>query len=492
MIATLLLLAAAADQPSIPFEKYQLANGLTVILSEDHRAPVAAVDVWYHVGAVNERKGRSGFAHLFEHLMFQGSKHLHGDERTVFAMLERNGASNLNGTTEWDRTNYFETMPADRLELALWLESDRMGFLLDTVDQKKLDTQRDVVRNEKRQSIENVPYGRAEQRLCELLYPEPNPYFGYVVGSHEDLQQASLEDVKNFFRTYYAPNNASVSIVGDFDPARVKLLVEKYFGPIPRGPAKPEMTAATEPHTKEVREVMHDSVQLARVYVGYVGPRPLEGSAIRILISILGTGKSSRLYHDLVYDRKIAQDIGASWDAAMLGGELMLTATVQAGHTPEEVEKALLDEVKKLRDGPPEGDEVQRAKRGIQAGLFRQMENVGGFGGKADQLDFYEMWAHDPAAFAKNLDAVLAVTPDAVQKAAEQYLGDEKRVVIHVLPQAAPTAAQAAPGSQQPAPGSQQPATAAQSSMPAPAQSAPPQPAPASPQPAPASKETSK
>src|SRR3954466_952732 len=237
------LLAASAALPQIPFEKYHLPNGLTVILSEDHRAPVVGVDLWYHVGAVNERKGRSGFAHLFEHLMFQGSKHLHGDERTVFAMLDRNGATNLNGTTEWDRTNYFETMPADRLEVALWLESDRMGFLLDTVDQKKLDTQREVVRNERRQSIENVPYGRAEERLVQLLYPQPNPYYGYVIGSHEDLMAASLEDVKGVFPPYYAPNNASLAIVGDFRTAEMKPLVEKYFGAIPRGPQKPEVTA---------------------------------------------------------------------------------------------------------------------------------------------------------------------------------------------------------------------------------------------------------
>src|SRR5213082_974228 len=274
MIAALLA-ATAVALPQIPFEKYELPNGLTVILSEDHRAPLVAVDIWYHVGAVNERKGRSGFAHLFEHLMFQGSKHLHGDERTVFATLERNGATNLNGTTTWDRTNYLETMPDDRLELALWLESDRMGFLLDTVDQKKLDTQREVVLNEKRQSIENVPYGRAEERLFELLYPQPNPYFGYVIGSREDLLAASVEDVKDFFRTYYAPNNASLAIVGDFKTAAVKALVEKYFGPIVRGPQKPPITAKTEKIGKEQRETMRDQVQLAKVMIGWIGPGPL-------------------------------------------------------------------------------------------------------------------------------------------------------------------------------------------------------------------------
>src|SRR5438477_8888512 len=264
------LLLAAASLPQISFEKYQLPNGLTVILSEDHRAPVVGVDLWYHVGAVNERKGRSGFAHLFEHLMFQGSKHLHGDERTVFAMLDRNGATNLNGTTEWDRTNYFETMPADRLEVALWLESDRMGFLLDTVDQKKLDTQRDVVRNERRQSIENAPYQKAEVRLAELLFPQPNPYFGAVIGSHADLQAARLEDVRAFFRTYYAPNNASLALVGDFDPAKVKPIVEKWFGPIPRGPEPPALQQAAALRAAPRREKLGDQVQLSKVIFGWV------------------------------------------------------------------------------------------------------------------------------------------------------------------------------------------------------------------------------
>jgi zinc protease len=439
------LLVAAAALPQIPHEKYQLANGLTVILSEDHRAPVVGVDVWYHVGAVNERKGRSGFAHLFEHLMFQGSKHLHGDERTVFAMLERNGATNLNGTTEWDRTNYFETMPADRLELALWLESDRMGFLLDTVDQKKLDTQREVVRNEKRQSIENVPYGRAEERLVQLLYPEPNPYYGYVIGSHEDLMAASLEDVKQFFRTYYAPDNASLAVVGDFKTAEVKPLIEKYFGPIPRGPGKPPVTARTEAHTREQRETMHDQVQLAKVLVGYVGPKPLEKPEAAALMRILAGGKSSRLYHDLVYEKKIAQDVSASWDSSMqLGGLVEITATAQAGHAPQEVLAALTDEVKRLRDAPPSPEELERAKRNLKAGLFAQLENVGGFGGKADQLNYYEMWAHDPGAFARNLEAQLAVTPEQIQKLAQDYLKDEQRVVITVLPESQPSPAGAA------------------------------------------------
>ena len=431
MLAALMLAAAAL--PQIPFEKYQLPNGLTVILSEDHRAPVVGVDVWYHVGAVDERKGRSGFAHLFEHLMFQGSKHLQGDERAVFSMLERNGATNLNGTTSWDRTAYFETMPSDRLELALWLESDRMGFLLDAVDQKKLDTQREVVLNEKRQSFENVPYGKAELRLVELMYPQPSPYFGAVIGSDEDLRNASLADVKDFFRTYYAPNNASLAIVGDFEIAKVKAMVEKYFGPIVRGPDKPPIAAAPSVHTAPIREVVPDQVQLAKVLIGYVGPRPLESPATDLLMRILAGGKSSRLYHDLVYDRKIAQDVSASWENGMrLGGQIEIAATVQAGHTAEEVEAALLDEIRGLRDAPPAADELERARRNLQAGLYAQLENVGGFGGKADQLDYFEQWAQDPGYFTKALEQALSATAQDVQKAAQQYLRDEQRVTIVV------------------------------------------------------------
>jgi zinc protease len=368
--------------------------------------------------------------------MFQGSKHLNGDERTVFAMLERNGATNLNGTTEWDRTNYFETMPADRLELALWLESDRMGFLLDTVDQKKLDTQREVVRNERRQSIENVPYGRAEERLVQLLFPAPHPYYGYVIGSHEDLMAASLGDVQEFFRTYYAPNNASLAVVGDFRAAEVKPLIEKYFGPLPRGPQPPLITARTEPRTKEVRETLRDQVQLSKVLIGYIGPRPLEDPAMPLLMRILAGGKSSRLYHELVYQKKIAQDVSASWDPSMqLGGIIEITATVQAGHAPEEVEAALTELVRRLRESPPSPEELERAKRNLESSLFSQLENVGGFGGKADQLNYYEMFAHDPGAFSRNLAATLAVVPEQVRKSAQQVLGDDQRVVITVLPE---------------------------------------------------------
>jgi zinc protease len=430
----LLAFALAAASVAIPFEKYQLANGLTVILSEDHRAPVVAVDVWYHVGAANEQPGRSGFAHLFEHLMFQGTKHVTGDERAFFNHLERNGATNVNGTTEFDRTNYFETVPADRLELALWLESDRMGFLLDAVDQKKLDTQREVVLNEKRQSIENAPYQRAEERLAELLFPAPHPYFGYVIGSREDLEAAKLDEVRAFFRTYYAPNNASLALVGDFDREKVKPLVEKWFGALFRARTPPPLRTDWPPVSGERRETLTDDVQLAKVIFGFVGPKPTESEALQLAMRILGNGKSSRLYQALVHDARIAQDVAASTTPAQLGGTTEISATVQAGRDPAAVERALAEQVHALQAAPPPGEELLRAKRAVLAETYSALENPGGFGGKADLLSYYEMWRHDPGWLSVQLGRYEAVTGEQVRKAAAEWLKDDGRVVLYVLP----------------------------------------------------------
>src|SRR5262245_4391098 len=234
---------APADISRIVFEKYSLPNGLEVILSEDHRLPMVAVNLWYHVGPANEEPGRTGFAHLFEHMMFQGSKHVHGDSH--FQLLEGAGASDYNGTTDFDRTNYFETLPSNQLELALWLESDRMGYLLDVLDQANLANQQDVVRNERRQSIENAPYGIVDEEEYHQLFPKNHPYYADVMGSHADIQSAKLDEVKNFFKTYYSPNNASLAIVGDIDKARSKTLIEKYFGPLKQGPPVPKIAATT-------------------------------------------------------------------------------------------------------------------------------------------------------------------------------------------------------------------------------------------------------
>ena len=260
--------AQAADVPRLAFDTFTLPNGLLVILSQDKRVPLVAVNLWYHVGPANEEPGRTGFAHLFEHLMFQGSKHTPPDSH--FQMLEAAGATDINGTTDYDRTNYFETVPANQLELALWIESDRMGYLLDTVDRGALANQQDVVRNERRQSVENVPYGVAEEEIVHMLYPKGHPYYAYVIGSHEDIQAARLEDVKQFFKRYYAPNNASLAIVGDFDPAQARTLVQKYFGTLKRGPEVPPLTNNTPKITTERRAVIQDRIELPRLYMAWL------------------------------------------------------------------------------------------------------------------------------------------------------------------------------------------------------------------------------
>ena len=263
----LALTVGVAAQPSaplsVPYTLFKLPNGLTVILHRDTSVPVATVNLWYHVGSANERPGRTGFAHLFEHVMFNGSKHVPGDSH--FKFVEGAGATDVNGTTGFDRTNYFETVPSNQLELALWIESDRMGYLLDTVDEKAFANQQDVVRNERRQTTENRPYGLAEEAVVQLLYPKGHPYYGSVIGSHEDIQAARLDDAKQFFKRYYAPNNASLAIVGDIDPARVKALVQKYFGTLKRGPAVPAIKAVTPKITAERRKVMPARVELPRV-----------------------------------------------------------------------------------------------------------------------------------------------------------------------------------------------------------------------------------
>ena len=311
--------SATADIPHIAFEKYTLPNGLDVILSRDARVPMVAVNLWYHVGPANEEPGRTGFAHLFEHMMFQSSKHVPPDSH--FKLLEAAGASDVNGTTDYDRTNYFQTVPANQLELALWLESDRMGYLLDKVDQAALSNQQDVVRNERRQSVENQPYGLAEEQLVQSLFPKGHPYYGNVIGSHEDIQAVKLEDVRRFFRQFYSPNNASLAIVGDFEPAQARIWVDRYFGTLKRGPDVPPLKTETPKITSERRKVVKARVELPRVYMAWVtSPILKPGDAdADVASNVLGGGRSSRLYKKLVYEKQIAQSVSAqqyrsSWD----------------------------------------------------------------------------------------------------------------------------------------------------------------------------------
>src|SRR5690349_5111969 len=340
--------AAKPPMIQLDYQKYTLPNGLDVILREDHRVPMVAVNLWYHVGPANETAGLTGFAHLFEHMMFQGSGHVPDDAH--FKLLEAAGASHINGTTDFDRTNYMEDLPSNQLELALWLESDRMGYLLDRLDQPKLSNQQDVVRNERRQSVENAPYGLVEEELWHQLFPKGHPYYASVIGSHEDIQNAKLADVRGFFQRYYCPNNCSLCIVGDIDVAKTKELVAKYFGTLPRGAAVPPITAVTPPITSERRITVTDKVELPRTYMAWITSKAFQpGDAeATVLARILGGGKASRLYKSLVYDQKIAQAVSAQQQSLALGSVFQLQATAKPGHTAQELEAAMWAEVERM------------------------------------------------------------------------------------------------------------------------------------------------
>ncbi len=420
--------------PTIKFEKYTLANGLVVILSEDHRLPLVSTNIWYHVGPANEIAGRTGFAHLFEHMMFEGSKHVPGNAH--FRFLEAAGASDINGTTEFDRTNYFETLPANQLELALWLESDRMGYLPDKLDQASLTNQQDVVRNERRQSIENSPYGIVDEGVFHLLFPKSHPYYADVMGSHADIQAAKLEDVRNFFKLYYAPNNASLAIVGDFDPAQVKELVEKYFGPLKRGAPVPKIAVATPPITAERRAVIHDQVELPRVYMAWLTTpifKPGDADA-DLAADILGGGKSSRLYKKLVYEKQIALDVSASQQSLTLGSVFEIVVTARPGHTAGEMEKAVDAELAAFRKSGPTTAELQRARNGTETGMIQGLEQLGGFGGVADRLNEYNHYLGDPGYFPKDVHRYDAVTTGSIRAFAEAQLKPTARVVVYGIP----------------------------------------------------------
>jgi len=426
--------SAPADIPKIAFEKYKLPNGLEVILSEDHRLPMVAVNLWYHVGPANEEPGRTGFAHLFEHMMFEGSKHVEGNSH--FKLLEGAGASQINGTTGFDRTNYFATVPANQLELVLWLESDRMGYLLDELDQNRLANQQDVVRNERRQSIENQPYGIVEEAIYHELFPKSHPYYAAVIGSHADIQAAKLEDVKKFFKLYYAPNNASLAIVGDFDKAAAKKLVEKYFGPLKRGPGVPKINAVTPPITAERRAVIQDHVELPRVYMAWItSPIYKPGDAAADLVaSILGGGKSSRLYKQLVYEKQIAQDVSAEQDSQSLGSVFSVQVTARPGHAPAEIEKAIDEELDRFSREGPTGNELERARNTIETRIIQGLERLGGFGGVADRLNQYNHYLGTPDYLAQDIARYRQATAASVRAFAQQELKTSARVVVYGVP----------------------------------------------------------
>jgi len=425
---------APADIPRLTFEKYTLPNGLDVILSEDRRLPMVAVNLWYHVGPANEEPGRTGFAHLFEHMMFQGSKHVPPD--THFKFLEAAGASDINGTTDYDRTNYFETLPSNQLELALWLESDRMGYLLDTLDAPQLANQQDVVRNERRQSVENRPYGMADEAVTQLLVPQGHPYYANVIGSHADIQAAKLDDVRRFFKQYYAPNNASLAIVGDIDKAQAKALVAKYFGSLKRGTPVPPITATTPPITEERRKVVTDRVELPRIYLTWVtSPIYKPGDAdADIAATILGGGKSSRLFKKLVYEKQIAQNVSAQQYSLILGSFFQIEVTARPGHTAEELEKAVDEELDGFRASSAEAAEIERARNTIETRIIERLETLGGFGGVADRLNMYNHFLGTPEYLEKDIQRYRAVTPATIRAFANDQLKKAARVVVHAVP----------------------------------------------------------
>jgi zinc protease len=414
----------------ITFEKFKLSNGLEVVLHEDHTLPLVAVNLWYHVGSKDEEPGRTGFAHLFEHVMFEGSKH---HNRSFFDPLQKVGAM-VNGSTSTDRTNYWVTLPSNYLELALWLESDRMGYLLDALDQKRFDIQRDVVKNERRQSYENRPYGMAHLLMQPAVFPKPHPYNWPTIGTPEDLDAASLEDVKAFFRRYYAPNNASLALAGDFDTSQAMLLVERYFGDIP--PAQPTNRIGRMDTRLEgsAHLVMYDNVQLARAYLGWPALPAFDPMrpAMDVLGTVLGDGKTSRLHRKLVYEQQSARDVAVYTMAMEIAGETEVVVTAAPGHKLDDLLKTTEEELERIQAEAPSEEAVTRAKNRIETEYTQMLEHLGGFGGRADQLNYFNVYQGDPGLIGTVMERYRAVTPEDVHRAASLLGG--KHVRLDVLP----------------------------------------------------------
>ena len=428
----------AASAPRVEFETYTLSNGMRVTFHVDRKLPIVHVNEWFHVGSKNERPGRTGFAHLFEHMMFQGSKNA---SQEYFSYAERAGANlaegGVNGTTNNDRTNYFITVPSGSLEFVLWLESDRLATLADALTKEKLDNQRDVVKNERRQGLENTPYGRWYKLAVENLFPASHPYSWTVIGSHEDLTAASLDDVRDFFKTYYTPNNLSLVVAGDFDPAEAKRWVERYFGPIPAGPPldRPTLWVPTLSGEKIVEAL--DRVPQERVY--FVWPSPpgyAPGDAELDLTSLILTdGLASRLAKVLVYDKELCTDVNAFQVSAEISGFYVVIATARPGAALPEIEKLVAQEIGRLAKTGPTAAELDRAKTKQEYTFVTGLERIGGFGGKADRLNGYATFLGDPGRFEFDQARYRDATVASVQKAVARWLDTENRLVIRFRPE---------------------------------------------------------
>lgn len=419
--------------PEIKYETYTLANGLKVITHEDHSLPLVAVDLWYHVGPLNERPGRTGFAHLFEHMMFEGSEHV--GPKAHIRYVQSAGATDVNGTTDFDRTNYFETMPSNQLELALWLESDRMGFLMEGLDREKLANQRDVVRNERRQG-EGQPYDVADEAVFHELFPKTHPYYGVVIGSHKDIESARIADVREFHQEFYTPNNASIAIAGDFDPKALRALLEKYFGPIPEGPKVEPVHVVTPPITSQRRETVTDTVKLPRLSVAWLTPAAYtpESYSMEAAIYALGGAKASRLDEALVLKTQVAQEVTCGSYPLKLTSITNCDITAKPGVKLEDLEATFWKELAKLQSEGPTSAEVEQWRALSLTEKITGLQRLGGFGGVADTLDKYNQYTGDPGFLPKEVAMMQDVSVASTKAAADKYLTKDSAVVVYCVP----------------------------------------------------------
>jgi zinc protease len=415
----------------LPFTKRTLHNGLDVIVHEDHHVPVVAVNVWYHVGSKDERPGRTGFAHLFEHLMFEGSEHHNAG---YFPPLQQAGAL-LNGSTNTDRTNYWEVVPTSAVDLALWMESDRMGYLLPALTRERFETQRDVVLNERRQNYENRPYGMAMMAITAALFPPDHPYHWMTIGAADDIRAMQLEDVQAFFRTYYHPANASLVIAGDIETAQAFDLSEHYFGELPAA-QPPARVTATGALAQERRLLLEDRIELPRVYLAWHSPAMFaDGDAeMDLLADLLANGKTSRLYRTLVYESRMAVDVSAYQSSRELGSFFLLVATAAPGRSLTDIVVAIDTELERVASGGPTDDEMERSAAQAEAHFLYRLQTVGGFGGKSDQLNAYNVLRGDPAFFGADLERYRRASKESVRAAAERHLRADRRVLLSIVP----------------------------------------------------------
>jgi zinc protease len=417
---------------TLTYSKHTLGNGLDVLVHEDRACPIVSVNLWYHVGSKNEVPGRTGFAHLFEHLMFEGSKH---HDKGYFQPLQGAGAL-LNGSTNADRTNYWEVVPTNAFELALWMESDRMGYLLPALTDAKFANQRDVVLNERRQNYENRPYGLAPMAMLAALFPPEHPYHWTTIGEIADLHAAQIDDVRRFFSTYYHPANASLAIAGDVDTEEALGLVRRYFDEIEPGPTVAPVRPADPVLTGETRLLLEDRVELPRLYIAWITPAMFadDDAELDLAADILANGKTSRLYRRLVYDQRAATDVSAAQNSREAGGFLQIAATAAPGRTLAELERAIREEVARLAADGPTDDEIERGRVQAEAQFIYRLQTVGGFGGKSDQLNAYNTFLGDPGYFEQDLTRYQKVTARSLQEAVRRYLAHPNRVTLSIVP----------------------------------------------------------